>query len=109
MGVIHHVYHLEFAGAAATGRDVGKWRGSTSGRASCSIWRVVSMGTGREIDLGGRDRPWRLAVFLSLAVAGLGFFWIGSTNQKTSLARQIAGTVVVPRGEKGHPGIIAGL
>ena len=92
MGVLH-VYHLELPVLAAYGAMMWKLRGSTIGGIVLDL-RVVRL-DGREID-------WEtaivraLACFLSLAVAGLGFFWIAFDDYKQAWHDKIAGTVVVP-------------
>ncbi len=98
MGVLH-VYHLELPVLAAYGAMMWKLRGSTIGGIVFDL-RVVRL-DGREID-------WEtaivraLACFLSLAVAGLGFFWIAFDDHKQAWHDKIAGTVVV-RVAKGTP------
>jgi len=99
MGVLHHVYHLELLVLAVYGAVMWKMRGSTIGGIVFDL-RVVRL-DGREID-------WETAIvralgcFLSLAVAGLGFFWIAFDDQKQAWHDKIAGTVVV-RVAKGAP------
>jgi uncharacterized RDD family membrane protein YckC len=99
MGVLHHVYHLELLVLAAYGAVMWKLRGSTIGGIVFDL-RVVRL-DGREID-------WETAIvralgcFLSLAVAGLGFFWIAFDDNKQAWHDKIAGTVVV-RVAKGAP------
>src|ERR1700694_2545719 len=98
MGALH-VYHLELLVLAAYGAVMWKMRGSTIGGIVFDL-RVVRL-DGREID-------WETAIvralgcFLSLAVAGLGFFWIAFDDQKQAWHDKIAGTVVV-RVAKGTP------
>ena len=76
-----------------------KLRGSTVGGIVLDL-QVVRL-DGREID-------WPTAIvralgcFLSLAVAGLGFFWIAFDEEKQAWHDKIAGTVVV-RVVKGAP------
>jgi uncharacterized RDD family membrane protein YckC len=99
MGVLHRVYHLELLVLAAYGAAMWKLRGSTIGGIVFDL-RVVRL-DGREID-------WETAIvralgcFLSLAVAGLGFFWIAFDDHKQAWHDKIAGTVVV-RVAKGAP------
>jgi uncharacterized RDD family membrane protein YckC len=99
MGVLHRVFHLELLVLAAYGAVMWKLRGSTIGGIVLDL-RVVRL-DGREID-------WETAIvralgcFLSLAVAGLGFFWIAFDDQKQAWHDKIAGTVVV-RVAKGTP------
>ena len=62
----------------------------------------------RVVRLDGRNVDWETAIvralscFLSLAVAGLGFFWIAFDGQNQAWHDKIAGTVVV-RVPKGVP------
>jgi uncharacterized RDD family membrane protein YckC len=98
VGVLH-VYHLELLMLAAYGAVMWKLRGSTIGGIVFDL-RVVRS-DGREVD-------WETAIvralgcFLSLAVAGLGFFWIAFDDHKQAWHDKIAGTVVV-RVAKGTP------
>jgi uncharacterized RDD family membrane protein YckC len=99
MGVLHHVYHLELLVLAAYGAVMWKMRGSTIGGIVFDL---------RVVRLDGREVDWETAIvralgcFLSLAVAGLGFFWIAFDDQKQAWHDKIAGTVVV-RVAKGTP------
>jgi len=98
MGILH-VHHLELPVLAAYGATMWKFRGSTIGGIVFDL-RVVRL-DGREID-------WETAIvralgcFLSLVVAGLGFFWIAFDDRKQAWHDKIAGTVVV-RMAKGAP------
>ena len=98
MGVLH-VYHLELPVLAAYGAMMWKLRGSTIGGIVFDL---------RVVRLDGRQIDWEtaivraLACFLSLAVAGLGFFWIAFDDHKQAWHDKIAGTVVV-RVAKGAP------
>jgi len=98
MGVLH-VYHLELPVLAAYGAMMWKLRGSTIGGIVFDL---------RVVRLDGREIGWEtaivraLACFLSLAVAGLGFFWIAFDDHKQAWHDKIAGTVVV-RVAKGAP------
>jgi uncharacterized RDD family membrane protein YckC len=98
MGVLH-VYHLELPVLAAYGAMMWKLRGSTIGGIVFDL---------RVVRLDGRQIDWEtaivraLACFLSLAVAGLGFFWIAFDDHKQAWHDKIAGTVVV-RVAKGTP------
>ncbi|HLN48673.1 MAG TPA: RDD family protein, partial [Steroidobacteraceae bacterium] len=73
MGVLHHVFKLELLVLAAYGAVMWKLRGSTIGGIVFDL---------RVVRLDGRPIDWETAIvralgcFLSLAVAGLGFFWI---------------------------------
>jgi len=94
-----HAFHLHLLVLAAYGAVMWKLRGSTIGGIVFDL-RVVRL-DGREID-------WEAAIvralgcFLSLAVAGLGFFWIALDDQKQAWHDKIAGTAVV-RVAKGVP------
>jgi len=98
MGVLQ-VYHLELPVLAAYGAMMWKLRGSTIGGIVFDL---------RVVRLDGRQIDWEtaivraLACFLSLAVAGLGFFWIAFDDHKQAWHDKIAGTVVV-RVAKGTP------
>jgi uncharacterized RDD family membrane protein YckC len=98
MGVLH-VYHLELLVLATYGAVMWKLRGSTIGGIVFDL---------RVVRLDGREVDWEtaivraLACFLSLAVAGLGFFWIAIDDHKQAWHDKIAGTVVV-RVAKGTP------
>ena len=99
MGVVLQVYHLELPVLAAYGAMMWKLRGSTIGGIVFDL---------RVVRLDGRQIDWEtaivraLACFLSLAVAGLGFFWIAFDDHKQAWHDKIAGTVVV-RVAKGTP------
>ena len=92
MGAIYHRSHLELPVLAVYGAVMWKLRGSTIGGIVFDL-RVVRL-DGREID-------WETAIiralscFLSLAVAGLGFFWIAFDGARQAWHDKIAGTVVV--------------
>jgi uncharacterized RDD family membrane protein YckC len=87
-----HMYHLELLGLAIYGAVMWKLRGSTIGGIVFDL---------RVIRLDGRPIDWETAIvralscFLSLAVAGLGFFWIAFDHDKQAWHDKIAGTVVV--------------
>jgi uncharacterized RDD family membrane protein YckC len=99
MGVLHGVFHLELLVLAAYGAVMWKLRGSTIGGIVLDL---------RAVRLDGREIDWETAIvralgcFLSLAVAGLGFFWIAFDGHKQAWHDKIAGTVVV-RVAKGTP------
>lgn len=88
---------LFFPCVAAYAAWMWKWRGTTLGGIVCGL-RVVRLD----------DRPidWPTAIarslgcFLSLFVAGLGFFWVLFDEERQSWHDKIAGTVVVlaPKG-----------
>jgi uncharacterized RDD family membrane protein YckC len=98
MGVLH-VYHLQLPVLAVYGAIMWKTRGSTIGGIVFDL---------RVVRLDGREVDWETAIvralscFLSLAVVGLGFFWIAFDEQKQAWHDKIAGTVVV-RVAKGTP------
>jgi uncharacterized RDD family membrane protein YckC len=98
MGILH-VHHIELPVLAAYGAVMWKTRGSTVGGIVFDL---------RVVRLDGREVDWETAIvralgcFLSLAVAGLGFFWIAFDDQKQAWHDKIAGTVVV-RVAKGAP------
>jgi uncharacterized RDD family membrane protein YckC len=99
MGVLHHVFNLELLVLAAYGAVMWKLRGSTIGGIVFDL---------RVVRLDGRPIDWETAIvralgcFLSLAVAGLGFFWIAFDRGKQAWHDKIAGTTVV-RVAKGIP------
>jgi uncharacterized RDD family membrane protein YckC len=92
MGVLHRAFHMELLVLATYGAVMWKLRGSTIGGIVFDL-QVVRV-DGRAID-------WEtaivraLACFLSLAVVGLGFFWIAFDEAKQAWHDKIAGTVVV--------------
>jgi uncharacterized RDD family membrane protein YckC len=99
MGILHHGHHFELLILAAYGAVMWKIRGTTIGGIVFDL---------RVVRLDGREIGWEtaivraLACFLSLAVAGLGFFWIAFDDHKQAWHDKIAGTVVV-RVAKGTP------
>lgn len=95
VGFVVHVlnmYHLELLALAIYGAVMWKLRGSTIGGIVFDL---------KVIRLDGRPIDWETAIvralgcFLSLAVAGLGFFWIAFDHDKQAWHDKIAGTVVV--------------
>ncbi len=95
VGFVMHVlnmYHLELLALAIYGAVMWKLRGSTIGGIVFDL---------KVIRLDGRPIDWETAIvralgcFLSLAVAGLGFFWIAFDHDKQAWHDKIAGTVVV--------------
>jgi uncharacterized RDD family membrane protein YckC len=92
MGVLHHAFHMELLVLATYGALMWKLRGSTVGGIVFDL---------QVVRLDGRAIDWEtaivraLACFLSLAVAGLGFFWIAFDDAKQAWHDKIAGTVVV--------------
>jgi uncharacterized RDD family membrane protein YckC len=102
VGVLLHLlgsHHLELLVLAAYGAVMWKLRGSTVGGIVFDL---------RVVRLDGREVDWETAIiralscFLSLAVAGLGFFWIAIDDNSQAWHDKIAGTVVV-RVPKGVP------
>jgi uncharacterized RDD family membrane protein YckC len=102
VGVLLHLlgsHHLELLVLAAYGAVMWKLRGSTVGGIVFDL---------RVVRLDGREVDWETAIiralscFLSLAVAGLGFFWIAFDDNSQAWHDKIAGTVVV-RVPKGAP------
>ena len=99
MGVLRHVFNLELLVLAAYGAVMWKMRGSTIGGIVFDL---------RVVRLDGRPIDWETAIvralgcFLSLTVAGLGFFWIAFDHGKQAWHDKIAGTAVV-RVAKGAP------
>jgi uncharacterized RDD family membrane protein YckC len=92
LSVLHNGGKLEFVVLAAYGAAMWKLRGATIGGIVFDL-QVVRQ-DGRELD-------WATAIvralgcFLSMAVAGLGFFWIAFDANKQAWHDKIAGTVVV--------------
>jgi uncharacterized RDD family membrane protein YckC len=98
-GMLGHVFHTELLVLATYGAIMWKLRGSTVGGLVLDL---------KVVRLDGREMDWSTAVvralgcFLSLAVAGLGFFWIAFDRDAQAWHDKIAGTVVV-RVAKGAP------
>ncbi len=90
--VLHETFHLHLTLLAAYGAVMWKLRGTTVGGIVFDL---------RVVRLDGRELDWETALiralgcFLSLAVAGLGFFWIAFDEAKQAWHDKIAGTVVV--------------
>lgn len=99
VNVIDHRGNLEFVALAIYGAVMWKLRGSTVGGIIFDL---------RVVRIDGRPVDWEtaivraLACFLSLVVAGLGFFWIAFDAGKQAWHDKIAGTAVV-RVPKGVP------
>ena len=99
MRAVHHMFDAQLLVLAIYGAVMWKMRGSTVGGIVFDL-QVVRLD----------DRPidWETAIiralgcFLSLAVIGLGFFWIAFDAGKQAWHDKIAGTVVV-RVRKGVP------
>jgi uncharacterized RDD family membrane protein YckC len=95
--VLHHLFNLHLILLATYGAVMWKMRGSTIGGIVFDL---------RVVRLDGRQVDWETAIirafscFLSLAVVGLGFFWIAFDDRKQAWHDKIAGTVVVrvPKG-----------
>ena len=97
--VLHPLFHLHLLVLAIYGAVMWKLRGTTIGGIVFDL---------RVVRLDGRPMDWETAIiralscFLSLAVAGLGFFWIAFDDAHQAWHDKIAGTVVV-RVPKGVP------
>ena len=97
--LLHPLFHLHLLLLAIYGAVMWKLRGSTIGGTVFDL---------RVVRLDGRPMDWETAIiralscFLSLAVAGLGFFWIAFDEAHQAWHDKIAGTVVV-RVPKGVP------
>jgi uncharacterized RDD family membrane protein YckC/cytoskeletal protein CcmA (bactofilin family) len=94
-----HAHHLELIVLATYGAVMWKLRGSTIGGIVLDL---------HVVRLDGRPLDWETAIvralscFLSLAVVGLGFFWIAFDANHQGWHDKIAGTIVV-RVPKGVP------
>ena len=94
-----HTHHLELIVLATYGAVMWKLRGSTIGGIVFDL---------HVVRVDGRPLDWETAIvralscFLSLAVVGLGFFWIAFDANHQGWHDKIAGTVVV-RVPKGLP------
>jgi uncharacterized RDD family membrane protein YckC len=92
LGVLRHSHNVELVALAVYGAVMWKLRGATLGGTVFDL---------RVVRLDGRPIEWETAIiralgcFLSLAVAGLGFFWIAFDQGKQAWHDKIAGTVVV--------------
>jgi uncharacterized RDD family membrane protein YckC len=99
MSLLHPLFHMHLLVLAIYGAVMWKLRGSTIGGIVFDL---------RVVRLDGRPMDWETAIiralscFLSLAVAGLGFFWIAFDDAHQGWHDKIAGTVVV-RVPKGVP------
>jgi uncharacterized RDD family membrane protein YckC len=97
--LLHPLFHMHLLLLAIYGAVMWKLRGSTVGGTVFDL---------RVVRLDGRPMDWETAIvralscFLSLAVAGLGFFWIAFDEAHQAWHDKIAGTVVV-RVPKGVP------
>jgi uncharacterized RDD family membrane protein YckC len=99
MHLLHHMFNLELVMLAVYGAIMWKLRGSTIGGIVFDL-QVVRL-DGRPIDWGTAIVR-ALGCFLSLAAAGLGFFWIAFDRGRQAWHDKIAGTAVV-RVAKGVP------
>jgi len=92
MGMLHHSHDLELIVLAIYGALMWKLRGTTVGGLVFHL---------QVIRVDGRPIDWEtaivraLACFLSMVVAGLGFFWIAFDSGKQGWHDKIAGTAVV--------------
>jgi uncharacterized RDD family membrane protein YckC len=99
MHLLHHMFNLELVMLAIYGAIMWKLRGSTIGGIVFDL---------HVVRVDGRPIDWETAIvralgcFLSLAVAGLGFFWIAFDRGRQAWHDKIAGTAVV-RVAKGVP------
>ena len=97
--LLHPLVHMHLLLLAAYGAVMWKLRGSTIGGIVFDL---------RVVRVDGRPMDWEtsiiraLSCFLSLAVVGLGFFWIAFDDANQAWHDKIAGTVVV-RVPKGAP------
>jgi uncharacterized RDD family membrane protein YckC len=92
MGMLHHSSDLELIVLAVYGALMWKLRGTTVGGLVFHL---------QVVRVDGRPIDWEtaivraLACFLSMVVAGLGFFWIAFDSGKQGWHDKIAGTAVV--------------
>jgi uncharacterized RDD family membrane protein YckC len=92
MSMLHHSSNLQLVVLAIYGALMWKLRGTTVGGLVFHL---------QVIRVDGRPIDWEtaivraLACFLSMAVAGLGFFWIAFDSGKQGWHDKIAGTAVV--------------
>jgi uncharacterized RDD family membrane protein YckC len=92
LGMLHHSSHFELIVLATYGALMWKLRGTTVGGLVFHL---------QVIRVDGRPIDWETAIvralgcFLSLVVAGLGFFWIAFDSGKQAWHDKIAGTAVV--------------
>jgi uncharacterized RDD family membrane protein YckC len=92
MSMLHHSSDLELIVLAVYGALMWKLRGSTVGGIVFHL---------QVVRVDGRPVDWETAIvralgcFLSLVVAGLGFFWIAFDSGKQAWHDKIAGTAVV--------------
>jgi uncharacterized RDD family membrane protein YckC len=92
MSMVHHSSDLELVVLAVYGALMWKLRGTTVGGLVCHL---------QVVRVDGRPIDWETAIvralgcFLSMVVAGLGFFWIAFDSGKQGWHDKIAGTAVV--------------
>ena len=92
MGMLHHSHDLELVVLAIYGALMWKLRGTTVGGLVFHL---------QVVRVDGRPINWETAIvralscFLSMVVAGLGFFWIAFDSGKQGWHDKIAGTAVV--------------
>jgi uncharacterized RDD family membrane protein YckC len=95
----HHLHRMELTVLAVYGAVMWKMRGSTIGGLVLDL---------KVVRVDGRELDWPTAIvralgcFLSLAIVGLGFFWIAFDPESQAWHDKIAGTLVV-RTEKSKP------
>lgn len=97
LALLHNAGKVELLALAAYGAVMWKLKGSTIGGIVCGL-KVVRL-DGRPIDWPTASVR-ALGCFMSLAIAGLGFFWIAFDDGKQAWHDKIAGTAVVrmPKG-----------
>jgi uncharacterized RDD family membrane protein YckC len=97
LGLLHHVAGESLLVLATYAAIMWKLKGTTVGGIVCDL---------KVVRIGGEPLDWGTAIvralgcFLSLVVAGLGFFWIAVDREHQAWHDKIAGTVVVrvPKG-----------
>ena len=97
LGLLHHVVGESLLVLATYAAIMWKLKGTTVGGIVCDL---------KVVRIGGEPLDWGTAIvralgcFLSLVVAGLGFFWIAVDREHQAWHDKIAGTVVVrvPKG-----------
>jgi uncharacterized RDD family membrane protein YckC len=92
MHLLDHMFRMEMLVLAIYGAVMWKLRGSTVGGVIFDL---------QVVRVDGRPIDWETAIvralgcFLSVAVVGLGFFWIAFDEGKQAWHDKIAGTAVV--------------
>jgi uncharacterized RDD family membrane protein YckC len=90
--ILHRHTHMELMVLAAYGAVMWKMRGSTVGGLVLDL---------KVVRVDGRELDWPTAIvralgcFLSLAIVGLGFFWIAFDPESQAWHDKIAGTLVL--------------